>query len=373
MTPLIVGFFLAAALMVVLRPLASRVGLVDVPGGRKTHMGEVPVIGGIAILLATFVVTLVLGDATPHEVEILVAAGTMVLVGALDDRFDLPPKARIVAHLAAAITLVIGTGFTVRDFGDLFGLGVVALGPFDFLFTVVAIIALINAFNMLDGLDGIAGGVALIALAGISAHLLPQDALAAVVALGMLGAVAGFLVFNVPASYNRPMLAFMGDAGSTLLGFALAGLALVAIQPSRGGMPPAVVLWLMPVPIVELFTSTIRRLLTGLSPMQADRGHFHHKLLDAGFSVRAIFILYLVGSAGSASVGMLAWKSGASDAALFVTFALLAGVWLWATHNVKRLTPFLPESLKRGEWPRRRKGEGAATAAPLPQRQLEAE
>jgi len=271
------------------------------------------------------------------------------------------------------LTLVVGTSFTVRDFGDLLGLGVLSLGPFDFLFTVVAIVALINAFNMLDGLDGIAGGVALIALAGLASHLVLVDALAAVVALGLLGAVAGFLIFNVPANFNRPKLAFMGDAGSTLLGFALAGLALVAIQPSRGGLPPAVVLWLMPVPIVELFTSTIRRIVMGLSPMHADRGHVHHKLLDAGFSVRAIFIMYLASSISSAAIGLWAWKAGASDAVLFYTFLALAALWLVGTHNAKRLAPLLPESLKRGEWPRRRPRDGGPGSPVLPQQQLKAE
>ena len=352
--PLLVGLVAAVALMLALRPLASLIGLVDVPGGRKTHVGEVPVIGGIAIFVGGLIPLLLFGEGgLIGRSEIVLAAGIMVVIGALDDRFDLPPNVRIAAHLVAAVTLVLGSGYTVRGFGDLLGFGQIGLGRFDFLFTVVATIALVNAFNMLDGLDGIAGGVALIALAGLSSHLVIADATAGVIALGLLGAVAGFLIFNVPAAFNRRVLAFMGDAGSTLLGFSLAGLALVAVQPGQGSMPPALVLWLLPVPILELFTSTIRRAVTGLSPMQADRGHFHHKLLDAGFSVRAIFIMYLGVSFCSAAMGLLAWKAGASDAVLFYSFLALSFVWLAGTHNARRLTPLLPESLKRGEWPRR--------------------
>ena len=375
MPPFLLGLIIAAALMLTLRPLASRLGLVDVPGGRKTHVGEVPVIGGIAIFVAALVALLLFGQGgLIGRGEIVFAAGIMVVVGALDDRFDLPPKIRIAAHLIAAVTLVLGSGYTVQGFGDLLGFGHVGLGPFDFLFTVIATIALINAFNMLDGLDGIAGGVALIALAGLSSHLVVADATAGVIALGLLGAVAGFLIFNVPAAFNRRVLAFMGDAGSTLLGFAIAGLSLVAIQPGQESLPPALVLWLLPVPILELFTSTIRRAVTGLSPMQADRGHFHHKLLDAGFSVRAIFIMYLGVSSCSAVVGMWAWKAGATDAILFYAFLALSLVWLAATHNARRLVSLLPESLKRGDWPRRNGKSGPPADPPvLRKRRLEAE
>ena len=100
--------------------------------------------------------------------------------------------------------------------------------------------------------------------------------------LALVGSIAAFLIFNLPARFNRPVLVFMGDAGSTLLGFTLAGLSLLAVQPAPTGLPPVVVLWLLPVPILELFTSTFRRAVTGLSPMKADRGHFHHKLIECG-------------------------------------------------------------------------------------------
>ena len=316
--PLFIGFLVTLTMMMVMRPIASHLGLVDIPGGRKVHVGAIPVIGGIAIYFGLLAAVLAVGVTGPGVAAVLVAAALMVMVGALDDRFDLAPYSRILAHVAAAVTLVLASGYTVESLGNLLGFGDIGLGPFDFMFTVVAAIALINGFNMLDGLDGLAGGVAVAALAGLSFYFLQRRAaLAAVVSLGLVGSIAAFLIFNLPARFNRPVLAFMGDAGSTLLGFALAGLALMAIQPRGEGLPPAVVLWLLPVPILELFTSTIRRAVTGLSPMQADRGHFHHRLLEAGFSVRAIFVLYLAVSSISAVAGLWAWRAGVSDASLF--------------------------------------------------------
>jgi UDP-GlcNAc:undecaprenyl-phosphate GlcNAc-1-phosphate transferase len=176
---------------------------------------------------------------------------------------------------------------------------------------------------------------------------------AAIVSLGLVGAIFAFLIFNLPAKFNRRVLAFMGDAGSTLLGFLLAGLALFAIQPRGEGLPPVVVLWLLPIPIIELFTSTIRRAVTGLSPMQADRGHFHHRLLEGGFSVKAVFILYLFVSTVSAVAGLSMWKAGVSEPVLFYLFLAMTAIWLLATRNVKKLVSYLPEYLQRGKLPPR--------------------
>ena len=352
-TPVAISFLVSVTLLLVLRPVAFSLGLLDLPGGRKTHSGEVPVIGGLAMFLASLASISAMGLSGPGEVALLVAAALMVLVGALDDRFDLPPYTRILAHIAAAVTLVLASGYTVESFGDLLGLGAIGLGPFDLMFTIVAAIALINGFNMLDGLDGLAGGVAFVAMAGLAVYFIGAgQAHAAVVALSIVGAISGFLVFNLPARFNRPLLVFMGDAGSTYLGFALAGISLIAIQPTGEGLPPVVILWLMPVPILELFTSTIRRAVTGLSPMQADRGHFHHRLLDAGFSVRAIFILYFLVSSISAACGLLLWRAEVSESLLFYAFAGLSSMWLLGIRNAKWLAAMLPVSLRRGRMPR---------------------
>lgn len=352
LTPLCIGFLVTLALMLALRPIASQLSLVDVPGGRKTHSGDVPVIGGIAIFLGMLAATLAVGVSWKGESPLLVASTLMVIVGVLDDRFDVAPYSRIVAHVAAAVTLVMASGYTVDSLGNLLGFGDIGLGPLAFAFTVVAAIALINAFNMLDGLDGLAGGIALVALIGLSFYFLGSvRSDAAIVSVALLGSVAAFLIFNLPARFNRPVLAFMGDAGSTLLGFALAGLALVAIQPRGQGLPPVVVLWLLPVPILELFTSTIRRLVTGLSPMQADRGHFHHVLLEGGFSVKAIFALYLGVSSVLAVAGLSMWKAGVSEAVLFYLFLAFSVIWLLGTRNARKLVRYLPVTLQRGRLP----------------------
>jgi UDP-GlcNAc:undecaprenyl-phosphate GlcNAc-1-phosphate transferase len=334
-------------MLLALRPFAQVVGLIDKPGGRKTHRGEVPVVGGIAM----FSGLLVAAAGTPNAGDgsyLLVVASFMVVLGALDDRFDLPPNVRLFAHLSASVALVYSSGFVVADLGDLVGWGKLSLGPLALPFTVVSVVALINAFNMLDGLDGLAGSAGLVALCGLMIVASIGGSIATVLVAGsMLGAVAAFLLFNLPTQFNRSVRTFMGDAGSTLLGFVLAGLALTLVQPEEIDLAPMVVLWLMPIPIFELFSSTARRIMRGMSPAQADTGHFHHRLVKAGLSVRAICALYFVASALSCAFGVWAYQTGISEPKLFAGFCVAFGAWLFLIRQASRLVGLLPAWFRR--------------------------
>lgn len=344
----IIAFLITAALLLVLRPLASAIGLVDHPGGRKTHSGVIPVIGGIAMMGGVLIAGFMGGELGHQGNVVLLAALFMVLIGALDDRFDLAPQFRLFAHAAAAITLAYGSGFVVPDLGNLLGYGNIGTGWLALPFTVIACMALINAFNMLDGLDGLASGCGLVAFAGFSAIAVLHGApTSAVLACSMLGACCGFLIFNVPARFNRELRTFMGDAGSTLLGFVLACVALLLIQPTRADIPPVFILWMMPIPIFELFTSTARRLMRGMSPMRADDGHFHYRLVKAGFSVRLVFALYVAISGFAAWGGIAALQAGTPEPLMFGLFVAFFVAWLAFVHFAPAIGARLPMRLRR--------------------------
>lgn len=304
-------------------------------------------------MFAGLLVAAVGGQALTHGgISLLTVAGFMVALGVLDDRFNLPPNVRLFAHLSASVALVYGTEFAFHNLGDLFGTGPIGLGIFALPFTVFAVVALINAFNMLDGLDGLAGSAGLVAFGGImfvSSKAGSESTL--LVAGSMFGAVAAFLLFNLPLNFNRAMRTFMGDAGSTLLGFVMAGLALKLAQPhpESVGLSPIVVLWMMPMPVFEVFASTVRRLVKGMPPTQADTGHFHHKLITAGISVRSICALYFLSSVVCCSIGIWAWSNGVPDALLFVGFLLLFGAWLVVVRNARVLALLLPKWLLRAD------------------------
>jgi UDP-GlcNAc:undecaprenyl-phosphate/decaprenyl-phosphate GlcNAc-1-phosphate transferase len=319
--------------------MATATGLIDKPGGRKTHHGEIPVVGGMA-MFAGLLVAAVGGQGLGHGgTSLLMVAAFMVALGVLDD-------------LSASVALVYGTEFAFRSLGDLLGTGPIGLGIFSLPFTVFAVVALINAFNMLDGLDGLAGSAGLVAFGGVMyvSSVAGSDS-TLLVAGSMFGAVAAFLLFNLPLEFNRAMRTFMGDAGSTLLGFVMAGLAMKLAQPRPDSvaLSPIVVLWMMPMPVFEVFASTLRRLVKGMPPTQADTGHFHHVLVKAGFSVRAICALYFVSSVVCCATGIWAWSNNVPEPLLFVGFLLLFGSWLIVIRNAAFLAQYLPIWLRRAD------------------------
>jgi UDP-GlcNAc:undecaprenyl-phosphate GlcNAc-1-phosphate transferase len=333
-----------------LRPFAEVVGLIDKPGGHKTHHGAVPVVGGIAMFTGLLVAAAGGAGLITGGAQMLAVAAFMVILGALDDRFNLPPRVRLFAHMSAAVAIIYSTGYRVENLGDLLGFGVLSLGWLALPFTIVAIVALINAFNMLDGLDGLAGSAGLVALGGMmvlaSLGNTPDTLL---LAGSMFGAVAAFLLFNLPIHLNRPVRTFMGDAGSTLLGFLLAAMSLKQTQHSVMSLSPMVVVWLMPIPIFELFSSTARRLVRGVSPAQADTNHFHHALIRAGMSVRAICGLYFLVSLSGCAFGVWAYRGDLPEPLLFATFCVAFGAWLLMIANARRIVALLPRWLVRTE------------------------
>src|SRR5262245_9455375 len=205
--------------IIALRPLAIAVDLIDRPGGRKTHHGEVPIVGGLAMYLGVVlgIGLLPLPDATGGA--FLAASTVLVTVGLIDDRFDLSPWARFPAQICAALVLMIGSGAIVTSLGDPFGTGPIELSKVGSpLFTVVITIAAVNAFNMLDGMDGLAGTTAVTSLIALGIMSWTGSfAVAPSVCFIIGGSVLAFLLFNLPMRLNRTLRCFMGDAGSTLL------------------------------------------------------------------------------------------------------------------------------------------------------------
>ena len=342
-----VSFAVSVAALLSWRLVAHALELLDRPGGHKTHHGEIPVVGGLAMYTG-FAVTVAMGMPWDHRIVALLGlTGFMVLLGALDDRFNLRPGLRLAGHFAAAIGLVYALHCELHHLGNLFGGQSIPLGLLALPFTTVGVVTLINGFNMLDGLDGLAGTaglvgfIALTYLAGAH-HLARPRALAEL----MVGAIAAFSIFNLPLPFNRPLRTFMGDAGSTLLGFFFAALAIEVTRAGPGRISPVVILWLIPLPIIEVLTTTVRRIARGRSPIHADNGHAHHVLLRSGFSVRAIWLIYLFVSAACALFGVTADARGVAHPVLFIGFLAVMGAWAGFVANAPCVAAWLPATLR---------------------------
>lgn len=288
------------------------------------HIGEVPVIGGLAMMAGLVVGSLYGYTAVQNFPFFVTALGVLAFIGALDDRYDLPASVRFLAQICATLLMVAGADVFVADLGTPFFRGALELGWFSVPFTVLIVLTAINAFNMFDGSDGVAGVQALIALvflgfACIFAGTMGQLPIIA----GLIGCVLGFLTFNWPSQRTRNVRAFMGDAGSTMLGFSLAWISIELSQGPVRAISPVVALWVFALPIYDLFSSMIRRVSQGLSPFHGDSEHLHHILKRFGLSSRRVAQVVLLASAGFASIGVSSYLNGIADGWMFLSWLVL--------------------------------------------------
>lgn len=270
-----------------LRLPATRIGLVDLPGGRKHHNGEVPLVGGLGVVIAfSFTTLLIEGSLQPYR-PLFAGIGLLLIMGMLDDLHELGALEKIALQLLAGMVMIFWGGLTIVHLGQLPLLGRVELGWMAVPFTLICVVGLVNAVNMLDGADGLAGGVILSVLVWLSViglHAADYEALMLPVLL--VCALVGFLVFNFPFD-GRQASVFMGDSGSTMLGFAVAWFAIELAFEEGTGVPPITIAWVLALPIFDTISLMLRRALKGQSPMSPDREHLHHIFERAGFSPAA--------------------------------------------------------------------------------------
>lgn len=268
-----------------LAPRAARLRLVDRPGGRKRHCTPTPTVGGLGIAVGIFAALALTSAGLPHVPAFLASSALLTVVGALDDVYDLHWVHRILAQVAASLIMVAWGGVRVHYVGDL-GLPFAVATPWISLpLTVIATVGLINAVNMCDGSDGLAGLLCAACLSMLVCAALYAGNLGVLsTLLPMLGAVAVFLYYNVRRRGQPRARIFLGNAGSMLLGFAIAQEIFRLTQNPAHPVSPVLALWLFIPPVLDCLVLIARRLRMGHSPFTADRGHMHHLLLDAGFS-----------------------------------------------------------------------------------------
>ncbi len=326
------AFVVTVVACLALHPLARRWGLVDRPGGRKTHHGEVPLVGGIAMLLGIAVATPLAVEPGSDGIGYLLAACLLLTaVGVSDDRFEVRPRIRLLVHTLAVLIGAAAFRLDHLTLGSVLGDGSITLAGLPAAAMIVLLtVGIVNAMNMIDGADGLAGVVGLVALVSMAAlEFGAGDAAVAPVALAGCGAAAGFLLLNAPALWNRRARVFMGDAGATLLGFLMAWVALGITQGPRPAAWPVTTLWIAALPIYDLLWSIGRRALRGRSPFEADRGHLHHLLLDGGLGVRATFAAFALLAVAWAGTGIALQVLGTPQWLSFALFIASGFVTFW--------------------------------------------
>lgn len=307
----------------VLARVAPSIGLVDRPGGRKDHAAPVPVVGGIALVLTLLCAVFAL-DRTPVPPAFLAAAAILVVVSVWDDWKELHHVPRFVAQVAAVLVMIYGAGVELHSVGNLVGWRSIGLAGLSVPITIFAVVGVINAVNMIDGMDGLAGSTSLVSLMwfGVAATLSGLSG-AAGLSWVLCAGLAGFLFFNLRFPWQPRARVFLGDAGSTLLGFALAWLAIDLTQGPGRTMPPIAALWVVLLPLADTVSLMARRRARGQSPFHPDREHIHHYLQARGFSVSGALLLLVAVSIVFGAVGVFGWRLGVPEPVLFWIFVFL--------------------------------------------------
>ena len=326
--------FLATPLV---KTLAYKVGAIDVPkDNRRMHKVPIPRLGGLAIFLAFLLSALVFADIDRQMQGILLGAVMIVVLGVMDDIMALKALPKLIVQIAAAgVAVYYGCRIQFLSNPNVFSdMTYVNLGWLSVPITIIWIVAITNAVNFIDGLDGLAVGVSAISTASlIVIALMVAEVNIAIILCALFGACLGFIPYNF-----NPAKIFMGDTGATFLGYILATLSVTGLFKMYAIISFAVPFLILGVPIFDICFAVVRRVSHGQSPMHADRGHVHHRLIDMGFSQKqAVAISYML----SAILGMAAvvlTNDGETQALIFLAAVVVVGAigfWVIFGHKPK--------------------------------------
>lgn len=334
----------------VVRSLAFRVGAVDVPkDSRRMHTHPIPRMGGLAIFFGFLLSVLVFLPLTDQLRSMLLGAVIIVVLGIFDDIYALPAKPKFLVQILAALIAVWGGNrieflsnpniFSSEPYWEL---GILAIP-----FTVIWIAAITNAVNLIDGLDGLACGVSTISsMTLLVIALIVSEPDVAIITAALAGACIGFLPYNL-----NPAKIFMGDTGSTFLGYILAVVSIQGLFKFYTIMSFAVPFLMLGLPIFDTCFAILRRLAKGQSPMAPDRLHIHHRLIDMGFSQKqAVATLYIISAILGLSAVVLT-TSGTAKAMMFLMSLCVAGAvaaWIYMGRHDRANKPEKPKSQLAG-------------------------
>ncbi|MGO2411071.1 MAG: UDP-N-acetylglucosamine--undecaprenyl-phosphate N-acetylglucosaminephosphotransferase [Pseudoalteromonas nigrifaciens] len=347
---LLLTFFIAFAVLFLMRKVARRVGLVDKPSGRKLHTGSIPLVGGISICITIVNYIYSHPGMINHAYLYMFCICGLTLVGALDDRFDLSVKIRMIVQALISFAMIYFANAELHSFGDLFGLGTIELGGLGAVITVLAVIGCINAFNMVDGIDGLLGGLSVVTFASIGILLLLSgEQSLSYLCLLLVVCMVPYIIMNLGLT-GRDRKVFMGDAGSMMIGFTVIWLLIGASQaPGNAIIRPVTALWLIALPLMDMTAIMIRRVKQGKSPFKPDREHLHHICQRLGCSPIQTLILICSIAAVFSGIGIIGEIFVIPEFLMFYSFIILFTMYLLILIKYCTLINFIRRKLNLPE------------------------
>ncbi len=339
MNNLFISLFIASFstffVIFLLRPFAINIGLVDRPNHRKTHEGSVPLIGGIAMYIGVVVGILISSYDLNHYKYFILASFIIIIVGVLDDHRNISVGLRFILQGLVALIIVSAGGVVIESLGNYLGIGEITLNEWSYFITVIAIVAAMNAVNMADGIHGLAGGNSLITfLAIIYLSIRYKYNLDVIsyedifIPLLFCAVLPIFLIHNLCLGLSESRRIFMGDSGSMLIGLTIVWLLIDQSQGEGRAFAPVTALWLFAVPLIEMSTAILRRIVSGKSPFKPDTLHTHHLLLRFGIRENNTLLLMLIISLSTAVIGILGEIYDVAEWLMFVGFMLFFLIYI---------------------------------------------
>lgn len=335
----VLAMFITMALIPPLMRGAQNLRLVDIPDDRKTHVGAIPRIGGIAMAVGALVPMIVWLPLDRELVGVLLGLGVILFFGAWDDRVDLDYRIKFLGQGVAITTIILYGGVHI-SYLPFFGLDELPLWA-SVMLTMFVLLAVTNAINLSDGLDGLAAGITLLGL-GLIVFLayVVQMAAVSLIGLAVMGSILGFLRFNA-----HPARIFMGDGGSQFLGLTVGVLVLMLTQGQRADFSPLLPLLLLGLPLLDTSMVMVIRFFEGRSPFSPDRNHIHHRLLALGLNhYEVVLVIYLL----QALLTILAFfLRYADDVSVLLVYGVFCALLLTALSLAKEVHWHVPHFSKR--------------------------
>jgi len=304
-----------------LKTIAPKLKLVAHPGEHRHHQSPTPMVGGLAIFIASFIALSLFG--VDSDFAILACCLMICIVGVLDDAFQLSAILRFAIQAGIACLMIQLTGASLETLGELVSQHELSLGRWRIPLTIFATVGVINAINMSDGMDGLVGSLVSISLFAFLLLGADQSNLLIV----FLSCLIVFLGFNSRLFVKQARI-YLGDGGSNLLGLLLAYLFIKNSQGVHAVIHPVTALWFMALPLIDTVSVMIVRPLRGNSPFSADRIHYHHQLLERGFSVNQTLLFIVLAQSSLVILGLLLQNSGLPQSYSFYSFLTLFFAYL---------------------------------------------